>query len=72
MDYLLDPSYEPDAEPRNPEHEAIFGDLQKFRAARLLVPVDEDHLYFAAMRSKACRLTPTGRFYWNLANGGKL
>ena len=72
VEFALDPSYEPDAEPEHPEHEAIFADLQKFRAARLLELVDEEHLYYAAMKSKACRLTPAGRFYWHLASDGKL
>ncbi len=71
-DFALDPSYEPLAEPHDEEHERIFGDLQKFRAARLLVPVDEEHMYFAAMHSKACRLTASGRFYRHLASDGKL
>ena len=68
----LDPSYEPDAEPTHPEHEEIFGQLQKFRAARLLVPVGEEHLYYAAMNKRSCRLTPLGQFYWQLANEGRL
>lgn len=68
----LDPSYEPDAEPRNPEHEKIFGDLQKLRAARLVIPVGEEHMYYAAMRSKSCRLTPLGVFYRHLVNSGKI
>lgn len=70
--FHLDPSYEPDAEPRGHENEKIFADLQKYRAARLLIPVDEDHLYFAAMRNKSCRLTELGQFYWRLANGGRI
>ena len=45
--YPLDPSYEPTEEPRNSENEAIFGDLQDFRSARLVVPVGEKHLYYA-------------------------
>ncbi len=71
-DYIfpLDPSYEPTAEPHHAEHEAIFGDLQRFRAARLLVPNDEDHLYFAAMNRKSCSLTPLGRFYWERQKAG--
>lgn len=68
----LDPSYEPDAEPDHPEHEEIFGHLQKYRAARLLVPVGEDHMYFAAINRKSCKLTPLGQFYWHLVNSGKL
>lgn len=71
-EFALDPSYEPSAEPRHVEHERIFGDLQRFRAARLLEPVGEDHMYFAAVNSKACRLTALGRYYWHLANSGKI
>ncbi len=71
-EFPLDPSYEPDAEPDHPEHEEIFGHLQKYRAARLLVPVGEEHMYFAAMNSKSCKLTPLGQFYLYLANSGKL
>jgi len=77
--YPLDPSYEPDKhdvgleyQTRNPEHEMIFKHLQKYRDAHLLIPVGEDHLYYAAIRSKACKLTALGQFYWNLANRGKI
>lgn len=66
-DFPLDPSYEPDLEPAHPEHEATFAILQRYRAAKLLVPVDEEHMYFAAANSKACRLTPLGRHYWHRA-----
>lgn len=68
--YPLDPSYEPTAEPHDPEHEAIFGDLQRFRAARLLVPNGEEHLYYAAMNRKSCCLTPLGKFYWGQQKAG--
>jgi len=67
----LDPSYEPDALPDHPEHEADFGILQRCRAVKLVEPVDEEHLYFAAMNSTACRLTPLGRHYWQLAAQGR-
>lgn len=68
----LDPSYEPDAGPSHPEHEAIFGILQRCRAAKLVEPVSAEHMYFAAMESKACRLTPLGRHYWRMAKQGRL
>ncbi len=73
-DYVfpLDPSYEPDANPKHEEHEAVFGILQKYRAGRLLEPVGAEHMYFAAMNSQACRLTPLGKKYWNLAQRGAL
>ena len=63
----LDPSYEPTAEPRNPEHEKTFAILQRCRAAKLVEPVGEQHMYFAAMNNKACRLTPLGKLYWSMA-----
>ena len=63
-DLPLDPSFEPTEDNSDPAKEAIFSGLQKFRACRLIDPIDEDHLYFAAMRSKGCRLTPLGKHYW--------
>jgi hypothetical protein len=69
-EFPLDPSYEPEAEPEDSVHEEIFGCLQKCRAAKLVEPVGEEHMYFAAVNSKACRLTPLGRHYLELANRG--
>ena len=71
-EFQLDPSFEPLADPKHSENETIFGHLQKFRAARLLAPVGEEHMYFAAMNSKTCKLTELGAFYWMLANEGKI
>lgn len=71
-EYPLDPSYEDTAEPRNENHERIFKNLQKCRDAKLVEAVNEDFLYFAAMRSRTCRLTPLGRHYWRMANAGRL
>jgi hypothetical protein len=68
----LDPSYEPEALPRDPVHEADFGALQSCRAAKLVEPVGAEHLYFAAMKSASCRLTPLGQHYWRLARTGRL
>jgi uncharacterized caspase-like protein len=68
----LDPSFEPDAEPSDPTNEEVFGVLQRCRAAKLVEPVGEDHMYFAAMNRRSCRLTPLGRRYWRLANEGRL
>jgi uncharacterized caspase-like protein len=70
--FPLDPSYEPDAQPRDADHEQIFGDLQRCRAAKLVEPVGEEHMYFAAMRSTGCQLTPLGRHYWRLAQAGRI
>jgi hypothetical protein len=70
--FPLDPSYEPTAEPRDADHEAVFAILQKYRANKLLEPVGAEHMYFAAMQSKACRLTPLGRHYWGLVAKDRL
>jgi hypothetical protein len=59
----LDPSYEPDAEPKDPVHENDFALLQRARSAKLVEPVGTPHLYFAAMQSRSCRLTALGRHY---------
>jgi hypothetical protein len=71
-EFSLDPSYEPEAEPDHPEHERDFAILQKCRAAKLVEPVGTDHMYFAAMGRKSCRLTLLGRRYWRLANENRL
>jgi len=68
----LDPSYEPTAEPRHPEHEEEFGLLQRCRAARLVEPVGFEHMYDAAMAGASCRLTPLGRHYCAMAAMGRL
>ncbi len=68
----LDSSYEPDAEPDHPEHQAIFAILQKYRAAKLLEPVGAEHMYFAAMQNGGCKLTPLGKLYWWMAKQGRI
>jgi hypothetical protein len=68
----LDPSYEPSAGLGNSAREEDFALLQRCRAARLVEPVGAEHLYFAAMRSASCRLTPLGRHYWRMAHEGRL
>ncbi len=49
-----------------------FKQLQKLQSIGLVVPVGAEHMFFAAMESKACKLTPLGQHYWRLANEGKL
>lgn len=72
-EYPLDPSYEPDAKPHHAEHEAIFSDLQKFRSKDLLEPTGgEEHMYYAAMHKKGCKLTDRGKLYWELVKAGKI
>lgn len=50
----------------NPENVLIFKDLQRLESVGLIIPVDEEHMYYAAMRSKTCKLTSLGHHYWRL------
>lgn len=71
-EYFLDPTYE-DTEPTAVEENIkIFKDLQKFQSVGLVVPVDAEFMYFAAINSKSCRLTALGYQYWRLVNEKKL
>lgn len=78
----LDPSFEP-TNTDNYRHEivkpyasnintSIFSDLQKLEGIGLVVPTGEQHMYFAAMNSKSCHLTPMGKQYWRLVSGNKI
>jgi len=72
-EYFLDPTYEPDdsqkqsnADKAIPEHTEIFAILQKYNRVNLVLPVEAEHLYYAAMNRKSVRLTAFGRHYRNL------
>ena len=67
-EYRLDPSYEFTDTRKNDTNVAIFKDLQKYESVGLVIPVGEEHMYFAAMNSKTCRLTALGYHYWRLIN----
>jgi hypothetical protein len=68
----LDPEYEPTAGHDRADKEHDFALLQQCRDARLVEPVDEEHLYYVAMHSGTCRLTPLGRHYWRMAGAGRI
>ncbi len=71
-EFALDPAFEPTELPRDADREEIFRQLQKCRDAKLIEPVGEEHMYFAALHSTGCRLTPLGRHYWRLASEGRI
>lgn len=76
-EFNLDPSFEPTnnltvkhdiIEPYTKGCNAeVFSDLQKLEGVGLVEPCDEEHMYFAAMHSKSCKLTAVGQQYWKLA-----
>lgn len=80
--FPLDPSFE-DTNAPHVEHEivephakaenvTVFKHLQKFQSVGLIVPVDEQHMYYAAMNSKACKLTALGFHYWRLVKDKRI
>lgn len=68
----LSPEYEPEVEPHDIEKEVIFRDLQTLRNVGLVEPIEAEHMYHAAMNSKACGLTTLGKYYWRLVNQKKI
>lgn len=77
----LDPSFEFTNDPHE-KHEFIkpYSDecnvqkmklLQRLERVGLVEPVGEEHMYFAAMHSKSCRLTPLGLYYKSLSKNNR-
>jgi len=80
--FQLDPSFEdtnskevthsvvePYAKAENVE---VFKKLQKLQSVGLVVPVDTEYMYFAAMESKSCKLTSLGYHYWQLVKDRRI
>lgn len=81
-EFSLDPSYE-DTNTLDIDHKVIepyanhmnvekFKKLQKLESVGLVVPVNEDHMYFAAMNSKSCKLSALGSHYWRLVHDKRI
>jgi len=70
--FPLDPTFEFTENNHDKAKVSIFKDLQKFESVGLVVPVGEEHMYFAAMNSKSCKLTELGCHYWNLVKNKKI
>ena len=74
--YKLDPSFEEtnveDSEYLHLEPYAVeenvrnFKKLQRLQGCGLVVPNDANYMYWAAMKSKSCSLTPIGQAYWRI------
>lgn len=68
----LDPSFEFSSTEVDDGNVKIFKDLQKYVAQGLVAPVGAEHMYFAAMESKSCKLTALGSHYWSLVKKKKI
>lgn len=71
-EFPLDPSFEYTSNIPNKNNIEIFKKLQKMESVGLVIPCDEEHMYFAAMNSKSCKLTALGYHYWKLVKEGKI
>lgn len=71
-DLALSPEYEATCETVDDVKHKMFCKLQALNRVHLVVPVNVDHMYEAAMQSKACRLTAAGRYYWRLARDNRI
>jgi uncharacterized caspase-like protein len=71
-EFPLDPTYEDQVPGFDTAHVAIFKKLQRCRDARLVEAVGAEYMYFAAINSTGCRLTPLGQRYWRLAKDNRL
>ena len=65
-EFPLDPSFEPTSGETNETNAEKFRILQKYNRLNLVVPIGAEHMYFAAMERKACKLTILGEHYWTL------
>lgn len=80
--HSLDPSYEftncPEEQHKlvkpyaNKDNVNKFKQLQQLQSIGLVEPVEEQYMYFAAMNSKGCRLTPLGKHYWRLVKNDNI
>ncbi|HYE33860.1 caspase family protein [Methylocaldum sp.] len=75
-EFPLDPSFEPDREnipeelrhiPVNENNARVFKELQMCNRHGLVVPLNAEHMYYAAINSTGCKLTALGAHYRKLA-----
>jgi hypothetical protein len=71
-EFPLSARHEHTAEPQDSDAESTFRCLQRCNRVKLVEPIDEEDMYYAAMNGTGCRLTSLGRFYWKLANAGRI
>lgn len=79
FEFQLDPTFEPEMKGRdegmpepNPENTEKFAILQQYNRLNLLTPTDAPHMWYAAMKSKSCKLTALGEHYRRLAEKNRI
>lgn len=71
-EFQLGPEHEYTTTEAIPEKVTVFKELQQLEGIGLVVPVGEEHMYWAAMNHKSCKLTALGYRYWRLAKMKKI
>lgn len=71
-EYALDPQHEDTVQGHDPAKVRAFKDLQRMERVGLVVPVGEEHMYYAAVNSKSCKLTAMGVQYWKIVTAGNI
>lgn len=69
---MLDRSFEPTESAYIEENGEKFKVLQNYVKVNLVRPVGEEHMYYAAINRKSCRLTALGVHYWNLVKNNRI
>ena len=79
FEFQLDPTFEPERgspdevlPSPNPVNTAKFALLQKYNRVNLVIPIDAPHMWHAAIRSKACKVTVLGEHYRRLVERGRI
>lgn len=70
--FQLSPEFEYTHTEAKPEKVIVFRHLQQFQSIGLVSPIGEDHMYYAAINCKSCRLTALGRHYWRLVKENRI
>lgn len=68
----LDPSYEYTAKEAVEENVKVFKALRVMQGLGLVETIGEEYMYFVAMNSGRCRLTPLGMYYWQMIKEGRI
>lgn len=71
-EFELNPSCEPTTNEYIEENGRVFKILQDYNRVNLVVPMNAEHMYYAAMESKSCKLTPLGMHYWKLVKNNRI
>lgn len=72
FEFALDASYEPTEATADPAKTEIFEVLQRYNRVNLVVPVGEEHMYYAAINGKSCKLTVLGEHYRRLVEDNRI